>query len=244
MSDGRKALAGPRVVILCREIAGREIGAVPDDIACVRVHTAYEAAAELLAEPAAAVVVELGALTRRHLRLLEIARQTGTEMLGVGAVPAGLTTADLSGIRLVAPELLAESLLRQAQPAPAPAEPAEAAKRPAEARPETPPEAPPAALTPAKRPLVEPPEPTPVGRWLGAEMDVDEFAAAATDAAPAPPPSEPAPEPPAQDAPEAEPPEEAGDGEDADAPPPQRESGDLRDLLTPDELAALLGDRP
>ncbi|MHC4294786.1 MAG: hypothetical protein ACYSTL_04310 [Planctomycetota bacterium] len=71
------------------------------DAKCVRVSTAYEAAAEILAATTAALVIDLRLLPERHLRLLEIARQRKTEILAVGSVPSGLTSENLSGVRLV-----------------------------------------------------------------------------------------------------------------------------------------------
>ena len=67
---------------------------------CLRVTSPYETAAELLTEPPLAIVVDLRCLTPGDLPLIEMARQQGLEVLAVGAVPLGLTTADLSGVRL------------------------------------------------------------------------------------------------------------------------------------------------
>ena len=53
----------------------------------------YEAAAELLAEPVAALVVDLPCLTARHARLLDVARRRRVEMIGVGPPqPASMPT--------------------------------------------------------------------------------------------------------------------------------------------------------
>jgi len=65
-----------------------------------RVASAYEAAAELLAGPAGAVVIDLSQLRRAHLPLLEIARERQTEVIGVGALGDELTSEELSGVRL------------------------------------------------------------------------------------------------------------------------------------------------
>jgi hypothetical protein len=119
----------------------------------VRVATAYEAAAELLAAPTAALVVDLRLVAGLHLRLLAVARQMGAEVLAVGAVPAGLTAEDLSGVRLMARSALAKTLadLRGA--------PAGQSPRPIE---------PPAA--PASEPEPIEPEPAePVSQPLGRE---------------------------------------------------------------------------
>jgi hypothetical protein len=69
---------------------------------CIFVATAYEAAAELIAAPALAIVIDLRLMGPRHLRLLQIARERRVEMLAVGSIPPGLTAEDLSGIRLLA----------------------------------------------------------------------------------------------------------------------------------------------
>ena len=70
---------------------------------CEAVHTTscYEAAAELLAAPPAAIVIDLALLGPRHLGLLDVARDAGVEMLAFGAIGAALTSEDLSGVRLV-----------------------------------------------------------------------------------------------------------------------------------------------
>jgi hypothetical protein len=98
---------GPRVVALtldaalCAE-AGGGVGRV------VRVASPYEAAAELLAAPAAALLIDLRALPVRHLRLLEIARDLSVEVLAFGPLPAGMTSDDLSGVRLLSRQALGE----------------------------------------------------------------------------------------------------------------------------------------
>ncbi len=76
---------------------------------CVFVASPYEAAAEILCGGVAALVVDLNLMARRHGDLLDIARQANVSVLGSGAIPAGLSSEDLKGIRLVDREgLLAE----------------------------------------------------------------------------------------------------------------------------------------
>lgn len=89
----------------------------------IRVGSAYEAAAELVAAahappngPVLALVVDLRLLSHRHLRLLQIARQGGAEVLAVGGIPPGLTAEDLSGVRLLARAELPAMLRKLAQP--------------------------------------------------------------------------------------------------------------------------------
>lgn len=99
-----------RVVMLTRrdELA-RQAG---DGLDLIPVKTGYEAAAELLADPPAALVVELAQLTGPHTRLLDVARKRGVPALGVGTFPPGLSADDLEGLNLVStrqlPAILAE----------------------------------------------------------------------------------------------------------------------------------------
>lgn len=124
-----------RVVVLSgapAELASLQI----DGVRCVRAPTPYDAAAEILSAPTAALVVELRLLRGRHLRVLEIARQMDVEVLAVGTVPRGLTGEDLSGVRLTARRDLPGVLARltgtyEASPPPEREEtPAPAVRRP------------------------------------------------------------------------------------------------------------------
>ena len=104
-----------RVVVLslgAAEICALEI----EGVRFVRAPTPYDAAAEILSAPTAALVVELRLLRGRHLRVLEIARQMDVEVLAVGTVPGGLTSEDLSGVRLTARGDLPEVLFRLTAP--------------------------------------------------------------------------------------------------------------------------------
>src|ERR1035437_4260581 len=104
----RSTLAVGRAVVLSRNAAF-----CPDSPArCVVVPCAYEAAAELLAAPTLALVIDLRALGRRHLRLLDIARQLGVEILASGPLPAGMNADELSGVRLVSTAGMAAELGR------------------------------------------------------------------------------------------------------------------------------------
>ncbi len=85
-----------RVVVLC----GTHAQILTGEQGIIRVHSAYEAAAELLIAPADAMVIELACLQAPHLKLLELARSKNIEILGVGQFPASLTSDDLSGVRL------------------------------------------------------------------------------------------------------------------------------------------------
>jgi len=118
------AKRGPRVVVLGP--AGLEANAPLGE--CIGVCSAYEAAAEILSAPTAALVVDLRLLTGRHLRLLDIARRMEVEIFAVGAVPPGLTGEDLSQVRMMARAELGEALRRlgesrETSDAPPPVEP-------------------------------------------------------------------------------------------------------------------------
>ena len=105
MGDNTKSYRGRKIIILSRD-AGVARAVRGEDSAsryyCLRVTSPYEAAAELLAEPPLAIVIDLRCLTPGDLPLIEMARQRGLEVLAVGAVPLGITTTDLSGVRLSA----------------------------------------------------------------------------------------------------------------------------------------------
>lgn len=111
-----------RIVVFSRDPAfcGRD-GAAPR-AACVACASAYEAASEILAAPAAALLLDLRALSMAHLRLLDIARQMGLEILASGPLPSGMTSEHLSGVRLVSqknlPAVLAGLAERPAEPSP------------------------------------------------------------------------------------------------------------------------------
>ncbi|MCE5327342.1 MAG: hypothetical protein LLG01_13120 [Planctomycetaceae bacterium] len=88
-----------RVVFLTRDraLVGRE----PAAWRAVYVPTAYEAAAELLAGPTAALVIDLRALSGVHLRLLEIARQNGAALIATGAPRLPVIAHALNGTLIV-----------------------------------------------------------------------------------------------------------------------------------------------
>jgi len=113
----------PRVVFLSPDsaTAGGELRPLADaGIECVFRPTAYEAAAEILAGPAVALVIELRMIGLRGLRLLEIARERDVEVLGMGTLSSGLSAEDLRGVRLVGRRDLPDVLGRLAGPAASP----------------------------------------------------------------------------------------------------------------------------
>jgi len=175
-----------RVVIFTREVWADKCTSGGDGVAeqCVRVVTAYEAAAEILAAPTAALVIDLRMLTPRHVRLVALARRMEVEMLGFGPLPRNLSSDDLSGVRLVSREQL-PAVLRQLTQASEP--------RAAVAVGEAPSEAPPPAVATAPAAAERPDEGSPAeGRYIPAE------------------------------------------------PEAPRSRGRARDILTPEEIAALL----
>ncbi len=109
-----------RIVILAGdgEFSLPHAGSLGKGAEYVRAGSGYEAAAELLASPAVALVIDLSLLTERHRGLLRVARETGTDVLGVGELPAGCSAEDLRGVRLISPEDL-PSILRTAAKKPA-----------------------------------------------------------------------------------------------------------------------------
>jgi hypothetical protein len=105
MDEGQSNSADPRAVVLSRD----EGFCRSPRLRCVRADSAYEAAAELLAGPCLALVIDLRAMSVRHLRLLEVARKLGLEVLACGPLGPVMDSDQLAGVRLVArPELAAE----------------------------------------------------------------------------------------------------------------------------------------
>ena len=105
MGDNTESYRGRKIIILSRDASLVQAARRDDSTSqyhCLRVTNPYEAAAELLVEPPLAMVIDLRCLTPGDLPLIEIMRQRGLEVLAVGAVPLGITTTDLSGVRLSA----------------------------------------------------------------------------------------------------------------------------------------------
>ena len=105
---------GRRVVVLARNSGETGLMATVSreiNLEWVPVNTAYEAAAELLASPAIALIVDLALLPARHTRLIKIARSIEVPVFGVGSLPPGLSADQLSGVRLASRDELGEMLL-------------------------------------------------------------------------------------------------------------------------------------
>ncbi|MBC8373115.1 MAG: hypothetical protein ISS69_16980 [Phycisphaerae bacterium] len=113
MGDNSKLHRGRKVIILSRDAslarAAQGENSKPH-YHCLRVLNPYEAAAELLAELPLAMVVDLRCLAPGDLPLIEMARRRSLEVLAVGSVPLGITTTDLSGVRLAARDHLSPLL--------------------------------------------------------------------------------------------------------------------------------------
>ncbi|MFW6132803.1 MAG: hypothetical protein ACOC8F_02825 [Planctomycetota bacterium] len=192
MTDRQESPDVPRVVVLTRRaVLPEALGDVAEPVA---VTTGYEAAAELHAAPAAALVVDLPLIGRRHLPLMHLARRMGVELYGVGELPVGPSAEDLAGMRLTSLGELPRELARRTG-------------------------APVCAGTPSGEGSYEP-EPAPPAEGI---YDPEPPAGPPATGAPACPETTEATEPP----------------EAPDKPP-----SEARDLLTPEELAALLEDRP
>lgn len=109
---GRQTTPSPRraVILASRAAVNAALEGRRPTLECVVVTSAYEACAELLVDAAAVLVIDLRLLRPCHVRLIQIARQAGTELLGVGPLPAWADSDQLGGVRLVGREQLAEAL--------------------------------------------------------------------------------------------------------------------------------------
>ena len=140
---------------------------VPAGVELVRVNSGYEAAAEMLAAPASALVADLGRITPGHLPLLDLARALDLPVVAFGTIMATLSADHLRMVRLVSPPAVGPALrevLHVGDPEPTP-EPAEAEPAPAEDEPEQ---------EPSARPAVTVPEagaPPPADALTQAELD-------------------------------------------------------------------------
>ncbi|MFW6062091.1 MAG: hypothetical protein ACOC93_04710 [Planctomycetota bacterium] len=115
MDAFRQSAPRNRAVVFARRgmwAAGEMEGPGPAAPELRWVETAYEAAAELLGTPPAVLALDLGLLERRHVRLLELARQREVPVLAFGHLPAGLDSEQLSGVRLISSRRLMEEIAR------------------------------------------------------------------------------------------------------------------------------------
>lgn len=237
MADERARLSVPRVVILSPESLRAVCADLAPTVECVSVASPYEAAAEIIAEAAMAIVVDLRLMAPRHLRLLQIARERGAEVLAVGGIPAGLTAEDLSGVRLTARADLKAAL--------------EAVLRAREGRYEgaVSPDSTGATRTGAAKDGTTGQGPDGPGEYVPSRPE-EEIPPRPDRQVPVRPEARAMAEPEAEPPPQAEPPAPrrqvpaapAAQKPAAEPQPPQ--AGDLRGILTPDEVAALLEDKP
>jgi cell division septation protein DedD len=123
-----------------------------------RVGSPYEAAAEMLRRNVAALVVELPALPRRHLRLLEIARRHAIPVLAYGPLGPATSTEQLHGVQLVARSSLGPAIQQHLGPPAAVKAVADSPHGQPPARPQPAPPAPTTADEPAD---AQPPTPAP-----------------------------------------------------------------------------------
>ncbi len=242
---GREESTGARraVVVASRQSAG--LGTIdrsataPIDCRCVT--SPYEAAAEILRDPPDLVAVEMELISQNHLPLLELARSNKAEIVGFGRLPAGLSSDELRGLRLIALEELSGELARQAQP---PAEPADSTDGADSAHAGPAPDVgtPPAAELhhPTPPQGERPVEDGPGGEYEPIPADEDDTTRPSDSAAGAEPadagPHEPPPA--ADEEPDRPPAGQYRPSPPGTIPPP----GDPTSLLTPEELAALLED--
>ena len=108
-----KSVQATRVILFSREALPVTGGVFT--ARCRQCTSAYEAAAELLAEPAAALVIDLRCLATGNLRLVQTARKQGVAVLAFGKLSAAMSTEGLDGVQLVSQEGLAQALARLAQ---------------------------------------------------------------------------------------------------------------------------------
>lgn len=85
-------------------------GQEDEELQFIRVSSGYEAAAELLAAPAEAMVVDLGRITPAHAPLLDLANRLDVPVVAFGTVSADLASEQLSRIRLASAERITEVL--------------------------------------------------------------------------------------------------------------------------------------
>jgi hypothetical protein len=255
MDDGRTPSSGGRVVVLSLDVALAAVDATDEvSLEVVRADSAYEAAAELLAAPTSALVLDLRLLAPRHLRLLEIARSLDVEMLAVGTLPKALSTEDLSRVRLIARRDLPDAVAAAVAEA-GPTELDDSSKAPT------------SRLTEAAEPAQMPATPDMATRLPSAPPSERVISAPRSASTPEPQPAAPKGEdsssvstqtsvtrtprrsssrrasetPPTRDARRGRP----GSGGTAEKDAPKPEGDRAADgLLTPEEISALLGDDP
>ncbi len=182
--------------------AGAQIALVP---------TALEALAEMLAEPAIALAVDLRAMEARHRRLLDVAAGCDIEVLAVANTLPPLRAQDYCGARVLGRDQLSEALVELTNSAMIADRLGRAPAPPDQAR---------------TRPSGIPERPTqPPGQGNG-NGSPGQYVPDVHQASPPDAPTEDAPAPPSQN------------NQEPEAPP----SHSVPELLSPEELSALLED--
>ncbi len=97
-----------RVIVLASPGAVNE--PLHPQVKLVEVNSAYEAAAELLREAPAAMVVDLGRISAMHVRLLALAGEKGVPVVAFGTICTELGGGALATVRLVARDRLGSAL--------------------------------------------------------------------------------------------------------------------------------------
>lgn len=120
-SKKQKASENPLVVVWSQDPSLVADGEA--ELRIVSTRSAYQAAGEVLAGPVVAIVIDLRLLTPRHLRLVKIAREMDIEMLAVGSLPPDMSSDDLSSVRLVSRDGLSDTLKKLCAKAEQPVEP-------------------------------------------------------------------------------------------------------------------------
>ncbi len=119
MIEGSSPKPSRRVIaLLPAAAAGPEAHST---IELVRVRSGYEAAAEMLSAPTAALLVDLGRIGPTHLPLLALARKLEMPVVAFGTISADLPTGDIRQLTLVSPPGVSAALadaLHLAEPEP------------------------------------------------------------------------------------------------------------------------------
>lgn len=119
MSKEAGSSGSTRVVALLGPAAG--LPELSASVETIRTTSGYEAAAELLAGPASALLVDLGRITAAHVPLLALAGRLEVPVVAFGTVSASLPGSALSALRLVGVQDIAaaieETLSTAASPA-------------------------------------------------------------------------------------------------------------------------------
>ena len=113
MNEPSPHLDGVRIVVFSRDpsFADLTVPAASAGAQIALVPTALEALAEMLAEPAVALAVDLRAMEARHRRLLDVAAGCDIEILAVANTLPPLRAQDYCGARVLGRDQLSEALV-------------------------------------------------------------------------------------------------------------------------------------